>query len=98
MRLRRERIPEEEDDVEAPLGDERADLRVAAERTREQHVDGQVELLGDGTAGRRGRVDLAIRERVAIERGPLRHLVLAGVVRDEGYAEPFGFVSGECER
>ena len=44
VRLRLQRIPEEDEDVELALRDERADLLVAAERAALEPGDGQVEL------------------------------------------------------
>ena len=46
MGLGLELVPEEDDEVDAPFGDTRADLLVAAERSA-QEPDGQIELGGD---------------------------------------------------
>src|SRR6202023_2728790 len=88
VRLRRQRIPKEDDDVDLFLSDERSDLRVAAKRARQEHGDRKIQLLGDGSARRRSRKDFALSERAAVERRPRGHLVLARIVSDERNARP----------
>jgi len=45
VRLRAHRVPEEDEHVEAPRGDQRADLLVAAERAALEAGHGQVERV-----------------------------------------------------
>ena len=62
VRLRLERVPEEDHEVDAPLGDRRADLLVAAERAAEEARDRQAELARDQPAGRAGGEQLVLLE------------------------------------
>ena len=72
VRVRLERIPEEDHEVDAALGDRRAHLLVAAERAAQEAVHGQAELARELGAGRAGRVELVLRERAAVVRAPTR--------------------------
>jgi len=45
VRVRGERVPEEHDDVHAPLDDPGTDLHIAALRAAAHALDGEVELL-----------------------------------------------------
>ena len=58
VRVRLERVPEEDHEVDAPFGDRGADLLVAAERAAEEAVHLQAELVGEQRAGGAGRVQL----------------------------------------
>ena len=78
-----QRVPEEDDDVEAPLGDARADLLVATERPAQEPVDRQAEGVLDDAPGGAGGVELVLLEGAAVEAGPVEQVPLAVVVRDE---------------
>jgi hypothetical protein len=86
VRLGLERVPEEDHQVDAPLGDRRPHLLVAAERSGEEAGDRQAELARDQPAGRAGGEELVVREGAAVVAGPVEHVVLAVVVGDQGDA------------
>lgn len=81
--LRLERIPEEYEQIDVAFGEHRADLRVAAEGTGEQTLDGKAGDFGDALAGRSGREELAAFQRFAVKSGPLAESILAFVVRNK---------------
>jgi hypothetical protein len=54
--MRLERIPEEDHEVEPPLGDRGADLLIAAERSAQERRDRNVQLTREARAGRAGCV------------------------------------------
>ena len=86
MRLGGERIPEEDQDVDALLGEGGADLLIATDRAAEKTVDGQAEFAGDHAAGRAGAKEFVFREGVAMNACPGEERVLLVIVRDEGDA------------
>jgi drug/metabolite transporter (DMT)-like permease len=88
VRLRLQGIPEEDQEVDPPLGDRGADLLIAAERTAEEPVHFKTKLTREQRTGRPGRVQLVGRQRVAIEPGPFEHFRFAIVVRDQRDALP----------
>jgi len=83
VRLRLERVPEEDQHVELALGDERPELLVAAERPGEQTVHRQPEPVVDELAGGPGAEELVSREGSLVEAGPVEEVLLLVVVRDE---------------
>lgn len=83
VRVRLERIPEEDDEVDPPFDNARADLLIAAERAAQKAGDLQSELLTEQSPCRSRRVELVARERVAIEPRPREQRGLAVVVGDE---------------
>src|SRR5271163_185117 len=83
MWLRRQRIPEEHDEIELMLDEHRADLRVAAEWAGEQERNLQAGVLGDECSGRPGGDKRTTGERIAIEFDPFGQICFACVVRDE---------------
>src|SRR5713226_5395662 len=80
VRLGRERIPEEENYVDAGFRDQRAELRVTAEGSGEQQVDPGIEVSAQALARGARRVERTSLERPPVEGGPFDHLLLAPVV------------------
>src|SRR6185312_7901235 len=78
-----EGILEEDQRIEPPLGDHRAELRIAAERPALQKRDREVRPLRDAAARGAGGVELMPGERVAVGERPLDHLLLLVVMRDK---------------
>ena len=83
VRLGSERVPEEDQGVDALLGDGGTDLLIAADRTAEEAVNGKRERIGDHAAGRAGAEEFVFREGVAMKAGPGEERVLFVIVRDE---------------
>src|SRR5206468_12192248 len=83
VRLRLQRIPEKDDDVDPSLDDGRTDLLIAAERSAEKSGDVETELLTEDRAGRSGRVQLMLQQGPAVEARPRQQLHLAVVVSDQ---------------
>jgi len=84
VRVRRERIDEEENRATFVGGDHGADLLVAAERaTRDLTRDLEAELLLERVTGRAGRGDLHGLEEVAVLSDEIHHRWLHFVVRNE---------------
>ena len=86
VRLRAHRIPEEDEHVELPRRDERADLLVSSEGTALEAGDGQVERLGEQPAGGAGRVQDVVGEDVPVVLGSLEEVAFPVVVGDQGDA------------
>ncbi len=84
VRLRLERVPEEDQDVDLALRDLGADLLVAAERAALQAGDRQPELVAEQRAGGAGGAEVVLGQQRAVEPGPLREVRLLVVVRDQG--------------
>src|SRR5919202_2499118 len=93
--LRLERVPEENEAVDAALGDARADLLVAAQRPALKALHLEVELLLEQAAGGPRREQLVLGQQVAVEARPLEELALLAVVRDERDAPPRPPVRGD---
>jgi hypothetical protein len=70
VRVRLERIPEEDQQVDLALRDLRADLLVASQRPALQHVDGKSDLFFEQPASRAGGKQLVLRQDVPIEACP----------------------------
>src|ERR1035438_14162 len=87
MRMRLERIPQEYQQVDLALGDTGADLLVAAIRAAPEAGDGQAELLQEVTGGGRGE-QVVTGQQAQVVLGPLEHVLLLVVVRDQGDASP----------
>src|SRR5258708_40369241 len=79
----RERIPEEDDQIELPLRDHRADLRVTAAWATEQRAHGGADRVGHELRGVSRAAELRIAEQRAVPGGPLDHVLLLSIVRDE---------------
>ena len=60
VRVRLERVPEEDHEVDPALGDRRTHLLIAAERAAQEAVDVQAELVREQPAGRSGGVELVL--------------------------------------
>ena len=76
MRVRRERVAQEDHELDEAAGDHRADLQIAAEGAREDAAHVQLELAAQDAAGGRGRHDGLFVELVAELLGEREHLVL----------------------
>src|SRR3989442_5254875 len=87
VRLRRERVPEEHDDVDLAARDHRGDLSIATLWSAQEQLDGESGLRRYELAGVLRRVQLRPREQVAIPRSPLQPAYLSGVVRDQTEAK-----------
>ena len=83
MRMRLQRIPEEDEQVDSPVRDAGTDLLVPAEGAAVEPCHGQVELLAEHPPGGSRRVEPVAGEQVTVELGPFAHVLLAAVVRDE---------------
>src|SRR4051794_8702211 len=86
VRLRLERIPEEDHEIDAAFGNARPDLLVAAERAREESRDLEIELTGEERAGGTGAEQVVTRECAPVVTRPFEEVDLAIVVRNEGEA------------
>jgi hypothetical protein len=91
VRLRLEGVPEEDEGVEAALGDPSADLEVSTQRARAQplHVQPEVAVQPQPRGPRRDQ--LALDEQLQVVGRPLQQVVLAMVVGDQRHprdAEP----------
>ena len=84
VRLWLERIREEDDKVDAPLGKRRSNLLVASERTAEESGDGQPEFPLKKGSGRARREQLVALERRSVPANPLEQAGFLMVVGDEG--------------
>ena len=82
--LRLQRVPEEDNAIEPAFGDSRAHLLVAAERSAEKAMDGQVERLGHEPTGRARRVQLVVAKDMTVRQRPVEHLPLAVIMGNEG--------------
>ncbi len=84
VRLRFQRIPEEDQEVDFSARDPGADLLVTAEWSALQLVDRETEVSFQNAAGGTGGVHLMVRQQVTIEGGPLEQVTLLVVMRDQG--------------
>ena len=90
MRMRLQRIPQEHQQVDLALGDAGADLLVTAVRPAAEAGHRQAELLLEEMT-RRGRCEqLVTGQPVEVVLGPLEHVLLLIVVRDQGNPPPCG--------
>lgn len=83
MRLRLERIPEEDQDVEPPLRDHRPELQIPTQRPRLEALDWQAELLAQQAAGRARGEKLVLLEKRLVVASPLDDLLLLVIVRHQ---------------
>src|SRR5262245_18822923 len=83
VRLRLERIPEEDEQIDRALGDPGSDLLVAAERSAHQPGDLEPQLVLQQGPGRPGGNQVVLRQRGAVELRPAQQLDLLVVVSDE---------------
>ena len=83
VRVRFEGVPEEDEEVELSLGDERAELLVAPHRSGQQPVHLQPEPAVDELSGGPGAVELMAGEGAQVEAGPLEQVLLLVVVGHE---------------
>src|SRR5262249_49611741 len=88
MRLRLERIPEKDHEIDSALDDRRPDLLVAAQRTAEEPGNRKPDLARQERAGGAGRIQLVSAERATVVARPLHEIGLAVIVRDEGDTLP----------
>ncbi len=65
-------IPEEDQEIDRALGDERADLLVATEWAAQESFDGYIQFVSDEPAGRAVSVNVVLGEDLAIVRRPLQ--------------------------
>ena len=75
--------PEEDQQVDVPLGDPRADLLVAAEQAGLETGHPDVELVGQHAPGRAGGEQVVPGEHVPVVARPLQQTLLLVVVRDQ---------------
>jgi hypothetical protein len=90
VRLGLERVPEEDQDVDAALGDPGADLLVAADRPTEEPGDRQAELEFQQGTGGSGGVQRVSVQCLQVVLGPAEQVRLLVVVRDQGYVSSGG--------
>src|SRR5262249_28795123 len=83
VRVRLERVPEEDHEADPALGDARSHLLVAAQGSAQEAVHGEPQLRLEPRAGRPGGVELVARQRAAVEARPVQQVELAVVVSDE---------------
>jgi hypothetical protein len=81
--LAKDRVPEEDQEVDLALTDLPADLRVAPQRSALEQDDVQSELVPQQAAARGGRVQLVTGEKPAVEGRPLQQVLLLVVVGDQ---------------
>src|SRR5262245_50999515 len=84
--MRRERVPEKNDEVDPAFGDAGANLLIAAERTASEPRHAQAGFFGDQATGCSGAVELVAAQRAAIVFRPLEDVLLEVVMRDKGDA------------
>ncbi len=84
VRVRLQRVPEEDHEVDATFRDRGAHLLIAAQRSAQEAVDVQSELTRELRARRAGGMELVLREGASVVARPLEHVGLAIVVRDQG--------------
>ncbi len=80
MRLRFQRIPEEDDKVDRAFGDFGANLLVAAQRTAFETRDREIKFRFQDVARGPGGVQIMLGQQVAVELGPLKHVLLLVIV------------------
>jgi len=90
MRMRLQPIPEEHQQIDLALGDAGADLLVAAVRAAPEADDRQPELLLQQVTGRGRRGQLVTGQQIQVLLGPLQHVPLPIVVRNQGDPSPCG--------
>ena len=83
VRLRLERVPEEEQAVEVAFGDFRADLLVAAEWSAFELQDRQAKLVLDERARCAGGGKMMMFKHGEMFAHPIKHFAFAVVVRNE---------------
>src|SRR5664280_2383319 len=83
VRLRLERVPEKDHEVDGALRDLRADLQVAAEGAALQLGDRHFQFALEKRAGGAGREQLVTGEQDTVELRPLQQRLLLVVVGDE---------------
>ena len=83
MRLRFERIPEEHQHVDAPLGDHRSDLLIATHRAAVESGDGETEFVDEHSTGCSGGPELTGREFPEMTPGPVEQRWLLVVMGDQ---------------
>jgi hypothetical protein len=84
VRLRLQRIPEEDQQVDVSLGDPRADLLVAAERAALEAGDIEAKLVGEHPPGRVSGEQAMPGERPLVVACPRAQVFLFVVVRYQG--------------
>src|SRR5207253_7915253 len=84
VRLRLQRVPEEDQTVDVALGDSGANLLIATQRSALELVDSQPELLLQQMAGGAGGVQLVVSQELAIEASPLEQRLFLVIVGHQG--------------
>src|SRR6478735_12837363 len=74
VRLGLQRIPEEDQHVDLPLGDFGADLLVAAERAGQEPVHLEAKFVFQQRPGGAGRVELVLKQRADVVLGPAKQV------------------------
>jgi hypothetical protein len=90
VRMRFERIPEEDDHVDPALGDRRPDLLIPTQRSGEETVDRQSQFVCDHRSGGAGAEEIVARQCVAVEARPFEHVRLLVVMCDQHDLLSFG--------
>ena len=83
MRLRLERVPEEDQDVEIALADARSHLLVTAQRSALEACDIEAGARRDQGSGGAGGEQLVLAQHISVELHPLEQVLLPAVVRDQ---------------
>ena len=83
VRLHLQRIPKEDHHVYLAFGDFRADLLVAAQRSREIALDFEFRRVRHEFCRRARSAEFEAREKVLVRQRPLYHFVFFVVVRDQ---------------
>src|SRR5215469_3632062 len=81
--MRFQRVPEEHEQVDLPIRDAGPDLLIPAEWPAVEPGHRQADFLAEHPAGGAGREQAVLGKEVAVELGPLTHVPLTAVVRDE---------------
>ena len=84
MRLRLQRVPEEDQKIDFVVDDLRADLLIAAQRAALEIIDFQAQLLFQSYARPPGGVDFMVGEQIVVEFGPFQQVALLFIMRYQG--------------
>lgn len=84
VRLRGQRIAEEKDRFDSPLGDTSANDEVPAVRTVRDALDLQADFRCDASTGTAGRNKRTSREEVAMSGDESGEIILLAIMRNQG--------------